>query len=59
MPSTLSKNILMEDGKAVGVTVRGLDGKDYNFCAKHEVVVSQGVFEFPKLFLLSDIDPRA
>jgi choline dehydrogenase-like flavoprotein len=59
MSFTLSKNIIIEGGKAVGVTVIGPDDKDYTFRAKNEIVISQGVFESPKLLLLSGIGPKA
>lgn len=53
-----SKKIIIEDGKATGVEVVGPDGKTYTFHAKYEVVVSQGVFESPKLLMLSGIGPE-
>ncbi|SPQ25655.1 44278e40-6c0d-47dd-baf2-662db6900c6d [Thermothielavioides terrestris] len=59
MAKTHSKRLLIEGGKAVGVEVIGPDGKDYSFRAKHEVIVSSGVFESPKLLLLSGIGPKA
>jgi choline dehydrogenase-like flavoprotein len=59
MSSTLSKSIIIDGGKAIGVAVIGPDGKDYSFRAKYEVIVSQGVFESPKLLLLSGIGPKA
>ena len=59
MSSTISKKIIIEGGKAVGVVVIGPDGNDYSFRAKYEVVVSQGVFESPKLLMLSGIGLKA
>ena len=59
MSSTISKNIIIEGGKAVGVVVIGPDGNDYSFRATYEVVVSQGVFESPKLLMLSGVGPKA
>jgi choline dehydrogenase len=58
LSSTVSKNLVIENGKAVGVTVIGPDGRDYTFRAKYEVIVSQGVFESPKLLMLSGIGPK-
>ncbi|KAK3320364.1 hypothetical protein B0T19DRAFT_468676 [Cercophora scortea] len=59
MGKTNSKKLLIEDGKAVGVKVIGPDGNEYTFKAKHEVIVSSGVFESPKLLMLSGIGPKA
>lgn len=59
MAKTNSKRLLIENGKAVGVEVVGSDGKDHSFRAKHEVIVSSGVFESPKLLMLSGIGPKA
>ncbi|KAL2134664.1 hypothetical protein VTI74DRAFT_11242 [Chaetomium olivicolor] len=58
MAKTYSKRLLIENGTVVGVEVLGPDGKDYSFRAKREVIVSSGVFESPKLLLLSGIGPR-
>ncbi|KUI53180.1 Oxygen-dependent choline dehydrogenase [Cytospora mali] len=55
---TQSKKLIIEDGKAAGVEVIGPDGESYTFRANHEVVVSQGVFESPKLLMLSGIGPQ-
>lgn len=55
-----SKRLIIEDGKATGVEVYGPDGETtYEFHASREVIVSSGVFETPKLLLLSGIGPRA
>jgi choline dehydrogenase-like flavoprotein len=59
MAQTNSKRLVIEHGKAVGVEVIGPDGKDYTFHAEREVIVSSGVFESPKLLMLSGIGPAA
>lgn len=59
MAQTHSKKLIIEDGKAVGVVFQGPDGNEYSFKAKYEVIVSSGVFESPKLLMLSGIGPKA
>ena len=56
---TNSKKLVIENGKAVGVEVIGPDGTEFTLRAKYEVIVSQGVFESPKLLMLSGIGPKA
>ncbi|OHE96905.1 SMG1 protein [Colletotrichum orchidophilum] len=53
-----SKRLIIEDGKAVGVEVIGPDGQDLSFRAKYEVIVASGVYESPKLLMLSGIGPK-
>lgn len=57
MPLTQAKVIEFEGDKAVGITVMN-EGRDYTFRAKHEVILSLGVYESPKLLLLSGIGPE-
>jgi len=59
MGKSNSKRLLIENGNAVGVEVIGPDGQEHTFHAKHEVIVSSGVFESPKLLMLSGIGPQA
>ncbi|KAJ7156978.1 hypothetical protein C8R43DRAFT_411128 [Mycena crocata] len=54
---THSKKLIIENGRAVGVVVIREDGSEEAYKAKHEVVVSSGVFETPKLLMLSGIGP--
>ncbi|KAK0724675.1 hypothetical protein B0H67DRAFT_481820 [Lasiosphaeris hirsuta] len=58
LAKTNSKRLIIENGKAVGVEVIGPDGQDYTFKAEHEVIVSSGVYESPKLLMLSGIGPK-
>ncbi|KAF2094699.1 glucose-methanol-choline oxidoreductase [Rhizodiscina lignyota] len=58
MPLTYAKHLNFEGDRAIGVTVMGPDGRDYTFSSKHETIVSLGVYESPKLLLLSGIGPE-
>jgi len=53
---TQALRVLVEDGRAVGVEVRGKDGAKENLRAK-EVIVSSGAIGSPRLLLLSGIGP--
>lgn len=58
LAETHSKNLIIEDGVATGVTVFGANAEDVSFHARKEVIVSSGVFETPKLLMLSGIGPE-
>ncbi|XP_033761494.1 uncharacterized GMC-type oxidoreductase Mb1310-like [Pecten maximus] len=55
--STVVK-ILLYQGTAVGVEVRSNEGKTKRVFTRKEVVLSAGVYNTPKLLLLSGIGPR-
>lgn len=52
-----SRKIVFKDDVAIGVEAEGPHGVE-TYTAKHEVIVSQGVYESPKLLLLSGIGAR-
>ncbi|KAJ7498683.1 hypothetical protein FB451DRAFT_6322 [Mycena latifolia] len=54
---THSKKLIIDNGRAVGVVVIREDGTEESYKAKHEVIVSSGVYESPKLLTLSGIGP--
>ncbi|KAB2571669.1 Dehydrogenase patE [Lasiodiplodia theobromae] len=57
LSQTNSKRLIIEGDKVVGVEVITPDGNDLSLRAKHEVIVSSGVYESPKLLMLSGIGP--
>ena len=57
MPHTHAKRIEFDGETAVGITVTNGD-EEYTFNAKREVIISLGVYESPKLLLLSGIGPE-
>ena len=59
LSSTINRKIIIEDGAAVGVLTESNDGTMKIYRAKKEVIVSEGVFESPKLLMLSGIGPKA
>ncbi|KAL4785399.1 hypothetical protein BJX76DRAFT_347043 [Aspergillus varians] len=56
-----SKNLIIDNANKTckGVTVITSSGQELSFYATREVIVSQGVFESPKLLMLSGIGPAA
>ncbi|CAG8902104.1 unnamed protein product [Penicillium egyptiacum] len=61
LPQVHSKKLIINDADKTckGVTVITGSGQELNLYATREVVVSQGVFESPKLLMLSGIGPSA
>lgn len=58
-PQAHSKCLIIDDADKTckGVTVIDSSGKELSFYADREVILSQGVFESPKLLMLSGIGP--
>ncbi|KAI2702723.1 CAZyme family AA3 [Penicillium roqueforti] len=61
LPQAHSKNLIIDaaDKTCKGVTVILGSGQELNLFATREVIVSEGVFETPKLLMLSGIGPSA
>ena len=59
LPEVHSKRLIIDDADRTckGVTVIDSSGKELTFYASREVILSQGVFESPKLLMLSGIGP--
>lgn len=58
LSSTHSKKLVLEGTTVTGVEVIGPDGQELTFYADKEVIVSSGVYESPKLLMLSGIGPE-
>lgn len=61
LPEVHSKRLIIDaaDRSCKGVTVIDPSGKELKFYATREVIVAQGVFESPKLLMLSGIGPAS
>lgn len=61
LPEVHSKKLIIDnaDKTCKGVTVITPSGQELNLFANREVIVSEGVFESPKLLMLSGIGPAA
>ncbi|KAH7159060.1 hypothetical protein DER46DRAFT_611083 [Fusarium sp. MPI-SDFR-AT-0072] len=60
-PEVHSKRLIIDqaDRTAKGVTVITASGEELDLYTTREIIVSQGVFETPKLLMLSGIGPKA
>ncbi|KAF9108970.1 hypothetical protein BGX27_008172 [Mortierella sp. AM989] len=61
VPSVHSKRLIIDNATraCTGVTVIDSSGAELSFYATREVILSQGVFETPKLLMLSGVGPAA
>ncbi|OWF42345.1 glucose dehydrogenase [FAD, quinone]-like [Mizuhopecten yessoensis] len=58
LTDTTVAKVLLYQGTAVGVEFRSSEGKTKRVFTRKEVIISAGVFNTPKLLLLSGIGPR-
>ncbi|MFD3443611.1 GMC family oxidoreductase [Microbacteriaceae bacterium 4G12] len=56
---SLVERLLIEDGRAAGVVLRGPDGSATELRARREVIVSCGAIDSPALLMRSGVGPRA
>jgi choline dehydrogenase len=58
MAETRVKKLLIQGGACNGILAIDKNGNDIELSAKHEVIVSSGVFESPKMLMLSGVGPK-
>lgn len=58
LSSSHGKRLLINDDRATGVEIHGPNGESITVQARKEVIVAGGVYESPKLLMLSGIGPE-